>query len=64
LKKDAAGNPLIDAKGQLVIDVDATGKLIETSPEAQLRLRRYVGLLDAVRQIARALDGPLSSGDN
>lgn len=62
LKKDASGKPVLDDKGQLVLATDAGGKLIESSPEAQLRLRRYVGLLDAVRQISRALDGPLNGG--
>jgi hypothetical protein len=62
VKKDADGKPMLDEKGQLVLDVDAGGHLIETDSDALLRLRRYVGLLDAVRQISRALDGPLGGG--
>jgi len=63
VKKDAVtGKPMVDDKGQLVLAVDESGKPIETTPEAKLRLRRYVGLLDAVRQVSRALDGPLGGG--
>lgn len=62
VKTDASGKPLLDDKGQLVLATDANGKLIETSPDAKVKLRRYVGLLDAVRQISRALDGPLGGG--
>lgn len=62
VKMDANGKPMVDEKGQLVLSTDANGKLIETSPEAKLKLRRYVGLLDAVRQISRALDGPIGGG--
>jgi hypothetical protein len=60
VKKDAVtGQPMVDDRGQWVLDVDATGEPIQTTPAAQLKLRRYVGLMDAVRQIAHALDGPL-----
>jgi hypothetical protein len=64
VKKDAVtGKPMADDKGQWILDVDADGKPRETtSPTAQLALRRYVGLMDAVRQISRALDGPLGGG--
>jgi hypothetical protein len=63
VKKDAVtGKPMVDEKGQWVLELDAAGKPIETTPDAKLRLRRYVGLLDAVRQVARALDGPLGGG--
>ncbi len=63
VKKDAVtGKPMVDDKGQWVLAVDESGKPLETTPEAKLRLRRYVGLLDAVRQISRALDGPLGGG--
>ncbi len=56
------GKPMVDEKGQLVLQLDASGKPTATSPEAVLKLRRYVGLLDALRQISRALDGPLGGG--
>ncbi len=60
VKMDAAtGKPLLDEKGQLVLQIDAAGKPLATTPEAVLELRRYVGLLDALRQISRALDGPI-----
>ena len=60
VKKDAVtGKPMVDDKGQWVLDVDANGKPITNSADAVLRLRRYVGLMDAMRQISRALDGPL-----
>lgn len=60
VKTDATtGKPMVDDKGQLVLALDADGRPIATSAAATLRLRRYVGLLDAVRQISRALDGPL-----
>lgn len=60
VKKDAVtGKPMVDDKGQWVLALDEAGKPIETTPEAKLALRRYVGLLDAVRQVSRALDGPL-----
>jgi hypothetical protein len=57
-----SGKPMVDEKGQWVLEVDTSGKPIPTSPEATLALRRYVGLLDALRQISRALDGPLGGG--
>jgi hypothetical protein len=58
-----SGKPLVDDKGQWVLEVDADGKPLQTtSADAQLALRRYVGLMDAVRQISRALDGPLAGG--
>jgi hypothetical protein len=61
VKTDAVtGKPMVDEQGQWVLAVDADGKPLQTtSPDAQLKLRRYVGLLDAVRQLSRALDGPL-----
>jgi hypothetical protein len=62
VKTDAGGKPMLDDKGQLVLATDAEGRLIETTPEAKLKLRRYVGLLDALRQVSRALDGPLGGG--
>jgi hypothetical protein len=62
VKKDGAGKPMVDDKGQWVLEVDGSGKLVEGTPEAKLALRRYVGLIDAVRQISRALDGPLGGG--
>jgi hypothetical protein len=64
VKTDAVtGKPLVDDKGQWILEVDANGKPLQTtSADAQLKLRRYVGLMDAVRQISRALDGPLGGG--
>lgn len=63
VKTDAiTGKPLVDDKGHLVHQLDANGKPSATSPESVLKLRRYVGLLDAVRQISRALDGALGGG--
>ena len=61
-KMDDKNKPMVDEKGQLVLQLDANGKPSVTSPEAVLKLRRYVGLLDALRQISRALDGPLGGG--
>ncbi len=58
-KLDDVGKPMFDAKGQPVLATDGDGKLLVKTPEAGLRLRRYVGLLDAMRQVSRALDGPL-----
>jgi Met-zincin len=63
VKTDAAtGKPVVDEKGQLVLQLDASGRPTTTTPEAVLKLRRYVGLLDALRQVSRALDGPLGGG--
>ena len=62
VKTDATGKPMVDEKGHLVLQLDASGKPSATSQEAVLKLRRYVGLLDALRQISRALDGPLGGG--
>ena len=63
LKKDPlTGKPVVDAQGQPVLDADAGGAPIPVSPEATLNLRRYVGLLDALRQVSKALDGPLGGG--
>ena len=62
LKKDATGKPMLDDKGNLLLELDANGKPTVTSPEAVLKLRRYVGLLDGLRQVSRALDGPLGGG--
>ncbi|MBS2014513.1 MAG: zinc-dependent metalloprotease [Deltaproteobacteria bacterium] len=61
-KLDDAGKPMFDAKGQPVLATDANGAFVAKTPEAGLRLRRYVGLLDAMRQVSRALDGPLGGG--
>jgi len=61
-KKDAAGKPMVDEKGHLVLELDASGKPMATSADAVLKLRRYVGLLDALRQVSRALDGPVGGG--
>lgn len=57
--KTAGGKPVMDDKGEVVLELDPSGRPTPRSPEATLRLRRYIGLLDAVRQISRALDGPL-----
>ncbi|MBX3187949.1 MAG: zinc-dependent metalloprotease [Labilithrix sp.] len=61
-KKDATGKPVFDEKGQPILELDASGRPIATSADAALRFRRYIGLLDAVRQIGRVLDGPLGGG--
>jgi hypothetical protein len=61
-KLDVDGKPMFDAKGQPVLATDANGAPVAKTPEAGLRLRRYVGLLDAMRQVSRALDGPLGGG--
>jgi len=62
VQTDAKGKIMTDAKGQPLLVLDAGGRPTEISPDATLRLRRYVGLLDATRQIARVLDGPLGGG--
>lgn len=59
VKTDAQGKPVIDEKGQPVLAVDGTGKPIEKSADAVLTFRRYMGLIDSMRQIGRILDGPL-----
>lgn len=58
VKKDLTGSPVIDDKGALVLELDAKGRPIATTAEATMKLRRYVGLLDTLRQVTRALDGP------
>jgi hypothetical protein len=58
----ATGKPMLDDKGQVVLSLDANGRPIALSADATLKLRRYVGLMDAMRQIAGALDGPLGGG--
>jgi hypothetical protein len=65
VKVDAStGKPVEDDKGQLMPVLGANGELTPTSADAALKLRRYVGLLDATRQISRALDGPLAGVGN
>ena len=63
VKRDAAGEPLLDASGKPELKLDGAGAAVVVKPTAELELRKYVGLLDAVRQIGRALgDGPLGGG--
>ena len=63
IKMDAVtGKPMLDEKGHLVLSLDANSKPQVKTAEAVLKLRRYVGLLDGLRQVSRALDGPLGGG--
>lgn len=63
VKPGPNGKPLLDANGQPTLVVDLDGRPVSNNdPSADLELRRYVGLLDGLRQIGRALDGPLGGG--
>ncbi|AKU96366.1 hypothetical protein AKJ09_03030 [Labilithrix luteola] len=57
---DASGAPVLDENGEPKLVLDESGKPITTGPDAILAFRRYMGLVDATRQIGRALDGPLA----
>jgi hypothetical protein len=60
VKKDTEGKPVLGANGTPELKLDANGQPIVLNGGAETSLRRYIGLLDAVRQIGRALgDGPL-----
>jgi hypothetical protein len=62
VKLGAGGKPILDAKGQPELVLASDGRPVKKGTEdAQLQLRRYVGLLDAMRQIGHALDGPLGN---
>lgn len=52
-------DPVLDAYGQPTLIQPGTVR----DPNAEAMLRRYIGLLDATRQIGRYLDGPLGNPD-
>jgi hypothetical protein len=60
VKTDADGAPIVDDRGQPTLVLDGAGKPIVKG--SMLDLRRYVGLIDAMREIGRVLDGPLGNG--
>lgn len=62
VKVDEQGKPALDANGQPQLVLDGSGSPITTNADAVLAFRRYVGLVDATRQISRLLDGPLGGG--
>jgi hypothetical protein len=62
VKLDANGKTILDEKGQPQLVLDASGRPIVNGPDAQIQFRRYIGLVDATRQIGRVLDGPLGGG--
>lgn len=60
---DGAGQPVVDAYGAPTVTVDANGEPIVKDATKLGRLTKYVGLLDAARQIGKQLGyGPLGGG--
>jgi hypothetical protein len=62
VQRDSDGKPIVDAFGTPEVVVDESGLPVLLAPEAThiTELTRYVGLLDAARQIGKQLGyGPL-----
>jgi hypothetical protein len=60
VKTDEAGKPIRDSHGTPVLVLDGDGQPIVIDPSQVGMLTRYVGLLDATRQIGNLLGyGPL-----
>jgi hypothetical protein len=61
VQKDAQGNPVLDEYGRPALILDAQGQPqpLETFESKQGELSRYVGLVDAIRQLGHILgEGP------
>ena len=63
VKRDAKGAPIVDGTGKPELALDKAGRPVVASGEAATALGKYIGLMNAVRQIGRALgEGPLGGG--
>jgi hypothetical protein len=63
--KDADGATMHDAYGAPVLALDAGGQPIALEDGRLAELTRYVGLLDAARQVGHKLGyGPIGGGDD
>ncbi|MFO0617616.1 MAG: zinc-dependent metalloprotease [Polyangiaceae bacterium] len=64
VEKDAQGKPVLDAQGLPKLVLDADGLPVVEDSAALGKLTKYVGLLDAARQIGHDLGyGPLGGGN-
>lgn len=62
--KDGNGKPIVDAFGAPTLALDADGQPITVDSGRLGELTRYIGLLDATRQVGHKLGyGPLGGGD-
>jgi hypothetical protein len=65
VEKDAKGDPLLDGYGAPILALDGSGQPVALDPDTSEigSLTRYIGLLDAARQIGHKLGyGPLGGG--
>jgi len=63
-EKDAEGNTVLDAFGAPVFSVDSSGLPIVLEDGRIAELTRYIGLLDAARQVGHKLGyGPIGGGE-
>ncbi len=64
VKRDAAGKPALDETGRPEVVMAEGGQPKVVSAVAEASLRKYIGLVDAMRQIQMALgNGPLGGED-
>ncbi|MFO0672443.1 MAG: hypothetical protein U0235_23015 [Polyangiaceae bacterium] len=55
VKRDAKGAPIVDGMGKPELALDKAGRPVVASGEAATALGKYIGLMNAVRQIGQAL---------
>lgn len=65
VKRDASGDPVLDEAGRPEVLVDAAGQPVVASLEAKTTFERYMGLVDATRQIQLLVGaGPLGGPED